>query len=241
MWLGRNRFRCPRKLQAPSRSERDQRSTKQQTPNTTSRSPSAPLELGIWSFSGPALSGMELGASLVGQRQRNNSAVEKIVHLTGARAGITENRIRVRAINVFVALAWDQETGAGSEDDVVRQQRPILNPEAAIEADLIAGAVGEEDLADRFRFRHPDVVHVQECFQFRRDIGVVPVSENDRARIDEVRLPFAFARAQIDHETVALLKVHRRAAEIESLMHEKAERPAEEERLVEDRVEPGGV
>src|SRR5437763_6304044 len=142
MWLGRNRFRCPRKLQAPS--SKHQRSTKHQAPNSRSRSPSVRSEFGIWSFSGPAQSGMVLGASLVGQRQRNNSAVEKIVHLTGARAGITENRVRVRAINVFVALAWDQETGAGSEDDVVRQQRPILNPEAAIEADLIAGAVREE-------------------------------------------------------------------------------------------------
>src|SRR5205085_1643421 len=223
--------------QAPS--TKHQRNTKHQAPSKQLASPHFPLKLGIWSFSGAW--SLELGASLVRQRQRNNSAVEKIVHLTGARAGITENRIRVRAINVFVALAWDQETGAGSEDDVVRQQRPILKSETAIEADLVAGAVREEDLADRFRFRHPDVIHVQERFQFRRDIGVVSVSENDRAGIDEVRLPFAFARAQIDHETVALLKVHRCAAEVESLMHEKAERPAEEERLVEDRVEPGGL
>ena len=57
------------------------------------------------------------------------------------------------------------------------------------------------------------------------------------AGIDEVRLAFAFARAEIDHQTVALLKVHRGAAEIETLVHVKAERAADEKWPIENRVE----
>ena len=34
--------------------------------------------------------------------------------------------------------------------------------------------------------------------------------------IDEVRLPFRFARPEIEHQTVALFKIHRRAAKIET-------------------------
>src|SRR4051812_26197509 len=72
-------------------------------------------------------------SSSVSQRRRQNSAVEKIIHLAGSRSGITENRVGVRAINVLVTVARDQEADAGGEDDVVRKQRPVLNPETAIE------------------------------------------------------------------------------------------------------------
>ena len=48
------------------------------------------------------------------------------------------------------------------------------------------------------------------------------------AGIDEVRLALGFAAAEIrDHELVALLKVHRRAGEVESLVHVVAEWAAE--------------
>src|SRR2546421_4925150 len=238
--MSADRSRCPmrpRKHQAPN--SKLQRNTKHQAPNKESASPYLPWEFGIWSFSGAW--SLELGASSVRQRQRHNSVVEKIIHLSRIRSRIPEDRVRVGAINVLVALPRNQEPGAGGDDDVVRQQRPVLDPETAIEPDLIAGAVREQDLPDYFRLGHPDVVHVQERFQFRRAIGVVSIPEDDRAGIHEVRLAFAFARPQIDHETIALLKVHRGAAEIESLVNEERERAADEKWLVENRVEPGGV
>ena len=78
-------------------------------------------------------------------------------------------------------------------------------------------------------------------FQFRRDIGVDAVADDERARIYEVRLAFRFAGAEIEHQTVALLKIHRRAGEIETLVHVKTERAADEKRPVKDRVEPVAV
>ena len=50
--------------------------------------------------------------------------------------------------------------------------------------------------------------------------------------------PSALLVRKSDHQAVALLKIHRRAGEIESLVHVKAERTANEKRSIENRVEP---
>src|SRR2546423_3449965 len=78
------------------------------------------LELGAWSLELPVLH------RSIGQRQSENSAVEKIIHLSRARSGITEHRVRIGAINVLVALSRNQKPRAGGQDDVVREQRAIL-------------------------------------------------------------------------------------------------------------------
>ena len=55
------------------------------------------------------------------------------------------------------------------------------------------------------------------------------------------RLPFALARAQIDHQAVALLKVHRGPPEVESLVHIKTEWTSDKKRPVHDRVESSSM
>ena len=58
------------------------------------------------------------------------------------------------------------------------------------------------------------------------------------AGIHEVRLAFRFTGAEIRNKTVALLKVHRCAGKIETLVHVKTERSANEKRSIKDSVEP---
>ena len=131
---------------------------------------------------------------------------------------IAEDRHGVGAINVFVTPARNEKSGAGSENDVVGQERSPFKPRAAIERKIVAGLVGEQYRLSRFGRDSADVVHVDEAFQFRQNVGVEAVAEDERAGIDEVRLAFRFTRSEIDDQTIALFKINGRAGEIESLM-----------------------
>ena len=48
------------------------------------------------------------------------------------------------------------------------------------------------------------------------------ITDDEDAGIDEVGLALCFAGAEIDHQAVALLKIHRCAGEIESLVRRKS-------------------
>src|SRR6266481_5452005 len=143
--------------------------------------------------------------------------------MAGWGTGETENGRGVGAVNVFVTPARNEKSGAGGENNVVRQQRSPFEPRAAIEREVVARLVREQHELSRFGRDGANVVHVDEAFQLRQNIGVETVSEDERARIDEVRLAFGFARPEIDHQTISLFKVNRGAGEIESLVREKTE------------------
>ena len=98
--------------------------------------------------------------------------------------------------------------------------------------------VGEQHLLRHVCCGRPDVVRVQKRFEFGRDIGIHPVADNDYAGIDEVGLTFSLAAAEIRHQAFRLLKIHRGASEVESLVNVKAKWPANEKRAVENGVEP---
>src|SRR5438067_10521150 len=137
--FGSSKHQAPSTKEAPN--TKRQKADRHRYPDLWSLEFEVSLELGAWSLELPALLLLFRSHRLIRQRQRQNPAIEKIIHLPGARTGITENRIGVRAVNVFVALSWNQKPRAGGEDDVVRQQRAILNPKTAIEPDRIARVV----------------------------------------------------------------------------------------------------
>src|SRR5438105_8952520 len=126
--------------------------------------------------------------------------------MAGGRTGITKDGTRVGAVNVLVTLTGHEESGAGAEDNVFGQQRPPLKAEAAIESEIVAGVIGEEHLLGHRGVDRPDVVHIHESSQLRGDVGVETVTDNDRAGINEIGLAFRFTRAEIDYQTVSLLK-----------------------------------
>src|ERR1700731_2908186 len=182
-----------------------------------------------------------MSSSSVGQRQCHDSAVEKIIHMPGGWTRVTGDRRRIGAVDLLVALAGDEKSDTGAEDDVFDEQRAPLKAEAAIEAEGVARVIGEKHLFGNGGADGPNVFHVHECFELWCHVGVESISNDGCAGINEVGLSFRFTGAEIGHETVALLKVHGRAGKIEALVHIKAERTAEGERAVENRVEAGGV
>ena len=176
---------------------------------------------------------------LVGQRQRHNRAVEKWIYMTGRGTWVAEDRDGVCAVNIFVTPARNEKAAAGGDDDVVSEKRTPFETSAAIEREIVARVIGEQDELGRFRCDRANVVHVDEAFQLRQNIGVEAITENQRARINEVGLAFRFAGAEIDHQTVALFKIYCGAGEVESLVREETERSADEKWPVEHGVESG--
>src|SRR5438874_2367548 len=161
--------------------------------------------------------------------------------MAGGRSGETKDRLGVRLVNIFVTSTRNQEASSSCDNDVLCKQRTPLKSRAAIKCEIVACAIGEKDEFGCGRIYGANVINVHEASQFRRDLGVQTVADDKDAWIDEVRLAFRFARAEIDYQTVALLKIHRRTAKIETLVREKTERPADEKRPVKHSVEPGRV
>src|SRR5205085_11206945 len=141
-------------------------------------------------------------------RERHDRAVEKWIDMAGRRTGIAMNGNSVRSINIFVAPAWNQKSASGGDDDVVGEKRPPFESRAAIEREIVARFVREQDELGRFGRDRADIVHVDESFELRQDVAVESITENQRAWINEVGLAFRFARAEIDHQAVALFKIH---------------------------------
>ena len=112
---------------------------------------------------------------------------------------------------------------------------------ARLEREVIARLVGEQDQLGCFGRDRANIVHVDEALQLRQNIGVESVAEKERARIDEIRLAFRFTGSEIDHQTIALFKINRRAGEIESLMREKTEWSSDKKRPIKHGIESGRV
>jgi len=115
-----------------------------------------------------------------------------------------------------------------------------LQAETAIGPDISAGVLGKENPFCHLTGGEPDVIHIGEKLQLRSDVGIQSVTEDERAGVHKVGLPFGFAAPKIRHEAIALLKIHRRTGEIETLVNIKAERPANEKRPIQNRIEPSG-
>src|SRR5207253_5488209 len=150
-------------------------SYKHQTPNRTREFPfwnlsiGIALVLGIWCW----------GFHSIRERQRYDRAVEKRIDMAGWGTWVAENRYGVGAVNVFVTPARNEKSGAGGKNDVVRQQRSPFEPRAAIEREVVAGLVGEQHQLSRFGRDGANVVHVDEAFQLRQNIGVESIPENE--------------------------------------------------------------
>src|SRR5256885_2568483 len=101
--LGSSKHQAPSTKEAPS--TKHQKADSDRHLDLWSLKFGASLELGAWSLELFPCLVLFRSHRLIRQRQRQNSAVEKIIHLPRARSRITENRVRVCAINVLVALS----------------------------------------------------------------------------------------------------------------------------------------
>ena len=125
-------------------------------------------------------------SSLVSQCDRDEPAVEKIIHLAGAWPWKTRHRPGVRPIDILVACARNEEADAGSDDDVFGQERSPLKSQAAIQSNIVARVIGEQHLLGHFRLDGPNVIHVHERLQLRRDIRVRAIADDERTGIYEI-------------------------------------------------------
>src|SRR5438552_421767 len=151
------------------------------------------------------------------------------------------NRHCVGTVDILITPTRNQKTRPHSNDDVFSEHLSPLKTSAAIERKIVAEMIGEEvQLGWRGRYR-PDVVYVDETFQFRSDICIQAVTDNEGTGINKVGLAFSFAGAEINCQAVALLKIYRCPAQIEALVRVKAEWTADKKRPIQHRIETGGV
>ena len=115
----------------------------------------------------------------VGHRQRYDSAVEKIIDLAVGRIVVARHRDGVGAVNKFIAQARDKKAGAGSENDVVREQRSPFKADAAIDSEIVTDVVIEQDQFSRRGVDGANVIRVYERAQLRQDVGIEPVTDNE--------------------------------------------------------------
>src|SRR5439155_14583523 len=85
---------------------------------------------------------------------------------------------------------------AGHQDDVVDQQRPVAEPEAVVDARLVADAPLEENELERARLLEADVVHVELAEELGGELAGKPSVVEEEARVHEVGLPLVLAAAQ---------------------------------------------
>src|SRR5206468_6899779 len=79
---------------------------------------------------------------------------------------------RVLRIDVADAAARLEHGDAGRHDDVLDEERPPPQPEAVVDADLVADAPPELDELERFGVLEAQVVDVEDRLERREDVGV---------------------------------------------------------------------
>src|SRR2546426_194279 len=89
------------------------------------------------------------GSSSVSQCEGDDPVVKEIIHATAIRWIITRNGIGVGLINVAKAAAGNQRPKSGGDDEVVREQRAILEPDAEVETEFTINFVGQQRRFDR--------------------------------------------------------------------------------------------
>src|SRR5438105_3490488 len=191
MWAGRSLLLKP---QTPN--PKSQRSSKLQSSNSNGTERERVLEFGAWDF--PGAWGLVLGVSSISQRQRHDSAIEKIIHFTRRRIVIAENRVGIGAVNFLVALSRNKKSGAGGENDVVGEQWAPLKTEAEIEPEIVIGVIGEKDQLSCRGVDGANIIRVHKSAELRRDVGVEPVTDDENPGVNKVGLAFGFAGAEID-------------------------------------------
>ena len=123
----------------------------------------------------------------INERDREERVVEKAVHLPGfILRTITGDVLGVSTVDVAVAGSGEKCSETGGDDDVVGEQRAILKTEAAIEAEFVAGFVRLQGDFDGLGFGEPNVVHVGEGFQLRRDVNVGADAKDEDTGVYEV-------------------------------------------------------
>jgi hypothetical protein len=141
-----------------------------------------------------------------------------------------------------VAATGNQHTEAGGDDDVVGEQAGDIGSRGSSPSQFRCPPGPSAGPSRWVRSgRKQDVIALKKRTQFRREIKFRAESEEVNARIDEIRLAFGLARAQIRHEAARILQIHRGAAEIKPLPRPEAERAAGEIRIVHDGVETGAL
>src|SRR5204863_9933577 len=103
-----------------------------------------------------------IGSSSVSQCEGDDPVVKEIIHVAAIRWIITGNGIGVGLVNVAKAAAGNQRPKSGGDDDVVREQRAILEPDAEVETEFTVNLVGQQRGLDGVRLDEINVVHVDE-------------------------------------------------------------------------------
>ena len=102
--------------------------------------------------------------------------------MTGGRSRIAEHRRCARAINVLVTPARNQKSGAGGDNNITGKERPEFETAAVIETKVITRVIGEKNQLGRSGVDGPDIIDVNEAFQFRCDVCIKAVAENRERR-----------------------------------------------------------
>src|SRR5262249_8700421 len=142
-------------------------------------------------------------------------------------------------VKVMEALAGDQRGHAHGEDDVVAQERAVLDAETEIDADEVGDIVREGEYLQRLRAIEPEKIGVSDQADFRRDVEIDAGIGEVETGVDEVTLSLDLARLQVRQQALAAGEID--AEQPNRLSLPVAELAAGEIGIVENRIEAGGV
>ena len=142
-------------------------------------------------------------------------------------------------VQVLEAGSRDQRGDTSGHDDVVAQQRPVLETSAQVGADIIADAVLEDEGPQGLRLVKPQEVDVVDHPQSGRQLEVHSAVDQEQAGVDEIALPLGLARTEIRNQALAVDQVN--AEQLDCLALPVTEIAAGKVRVVQDRIETGGM
>src|SRR4029453_15284237 len=124
----------------------------------------------------------------------------------------------------------------------LREPRPVAYAHAHVPAEFcIRVACGRQDGLQGLHLGQAHVVHVREATKLRGQGEFDTEAGNPDAWVDEVCRTPGLGGSKVRHEAVALLELRTGTGQLEGLARIVAERPAEKEGIVEDRVEAGAT
>src|SRR3954470_1068207 len=141
-------------------------------------------------------------------------------------------------VELLEALARQQRAGRSIQHDVLRHEGPPLDRRRYIEADVLRGRGVVAQHAEHRGVDEAKVRQVADHAKLRRDIDIDSSSDEQEARVHEIRLSLVLRRSQArEHRVASRERYPATAHEGHRLPDPEARVRAGELRVLEDRVE----
>src|SRR5579863_4980417 len=105
--------------------------------------------------------------------------------------------------NIAKSLPRKQSSQASRDRYIFRERGAILKSDAGVHANRIVNGRFKKQQLDGGGALESQVIHIQETFEFRRQIEIRARVHQKNPRVHEVRLPFGLAGAHAGQQAVA--------------------------------------